>query len=152
MSVRSLHLSLIVLATIVIPASLSWAIGFRLGQSKEQLKLDYDVVVKDHGTGRVTVVLTMADQGKLTPLTSVQLVIPDKEKNDTGGHYADLSVALAIREQSGKQVVRVHVLKELAERAEIQLRTRHLDGKQEALTSYYHVIPIAEYIKAGQEK
>ena len=152
MSVRTLHLPLLVLAAIVIPASLSWAMGFRLGESKEQLKLDYDVAVKDHGTGRVTVVLTIADHGRLTPLTSVWLAIPGKEKNNTGGRYSDLSVELAIGEGFGKQVVRVHVLKELAERAEIRLKTSHLDGKRRRLTWYFHAIPIARYIKDGQEK
>jgi hypothetical protein len=42
--------------------------------------------------------------------------------------------------------------RELAERAEIQLKTSSLDGKQQALTWYYHVIPIAEYLKNGEQK
>jgi hypothetical protein len=40
----------------------------------------------------------------------------------------------------------------LAERAEIWLKTSSLDGKREALTWYYHAIPIAEYIKNGEQK
>ena len=151
MFVRKFRLPAIVFAAIVLPASLVWAIGFQLGETKEQLKLKYDVSVKDHGTGRVTVVLTIADQGKLKPLNSVVLVVPGKDRKDGSG-YVDLSLSLATREVDGKQVVRVHLLKELAERAEFQLRTSHLDGKQEAWTWYYHVIPIAEYIKDGGQK
>ena len=63
----------------VLPAGLVWAMGEQLGETKEQLKLKYDVSVKDHGTGRVTVTLTIADQGRLKPLTSVVLVIPTEE-------------------------------------------------------------------------
>ena len=40
-----------------------------------------------------------------------------------------------------------HLLKELGERAQIQLKTNHMDGKQHVLTWYYHVIPIAKYIE-----
>lgn len=148
MIVRELRLPAIVFAVIALPASLVWALGFQLGETKEQLKLKYDVSLKDHGTGRVTVVLTIADQGRLKPLNSVDLVVPGKDRNKDGSGYLDLSLSLATREVDGKQVARVHLIRELAERAEIRLRTSRLDGKREALTSYYYVIPIAEYLKS----
>jgi hypothetical protein len=107
------------------------------------LGLDYELSVYDHNTGRVTANLTIADQGRLKPLQSVQLVVPSAE----GTGYVDLSVALQTWEEDGKLRARVHCLKALADRAEIQLRTSHLDGKQEMLTWYYHVIPIAEHLK-----
>jgi hypothetical protein len=75
----------------------------------------------------------------------VDLVIPGKD----GTNYVDLSVSLAPREIEGKEVVQVHLIREWAERAEIHLSTNHLDGKQEALTWYYHVIPIAEYLQGN---
>lgn len=152
MFMRKYRLPLFVFAAFALAANLAWAIGFQLGETKKQLKLKYDVSVKDHGTGRVTVVLTVADQGRLKPLNSVNLVVPGKDKNKDDGNYVDLSVALATREEGGKQVVRVHLLRELAERAEIQLRTGHLDGRQEPLTWYYHVIPLAEYLPNGEQK
>lgn len=104
MFVRKFRLPAIVFAAIILPASLAWALGERLGETKEQLKLKYDVSVKDHGTGRVTIVLTIADQGRLKPLNSVDLVIPGKGRRKNRGGYVDLSVALAIREVDGKQV------------------------------------------------
>lgn len=152
MYVRKFRLPAIMFATIVLPASFSCALSFQLGETKEQLKLDYDVSVKDHGTGRVTVVLTIADPGRLNPLNSVDFVIPDMEKRKDGGRYMDLSVALATRDESGKQVARVHVLKVWAERAEIWFTTSTLDGKNEPLTGYYHVIPIADYMKKEERK
>ncbi len=144
--------SLLVVTAFMMPVSLCWALGFDLGHSKEQLKLEYEVSVTDHGTGRVKVILSIADQGRLTPLTSVSLMIPDEDTKPTGGHFVDLSVSLATREEGGRQVARVHLLKEWAERAVIQLRTGHLDGKQSPLTWYYHTIPIVDYMKSGDQE
>ncbi len=148
MWVRKFCLPSIVFAVIVLTAKPSWALGLRLGETKEQLKLDYQVSAVDHGTGRVTVNLTIVDEGRLKPLDSVYLVIPSKD----GTGFVDLSVSLATRKVDGKLLVSVHLTRELAEPAEIQLRTLSLDGKKEALTWYYHVIPIAEYLKKGEQK
>jgi hypothetical protein len=60
---------------------------------------------------------------------------------------SDLSLSLATRNVDGKQVASVHLRKEWAERAEIQLTTGSLDGKQERATYYIHSIPIAKYMK-----
>jgi len=148
MYVRKFCLPSIVFAAIVLAANLAWAMGEQLGETKEQLKLKYDVSSMDHGTGRVTVNLTIVDQGKLKPLDSVYLVIPSKD----GTGYVDLSLSLATREVDGKLLVRVHLKRELASRAEFQLRTLTSDGKQSALTWYYHSIPLAGYIKAAESK
>ena len=152
MDVRKFCLPSIVFAAIALTVNLAWAAGFGLGQTKEQLKLKYDVSVKDHGTGRVTVTFTLADEGRIKPLNSVNLSILSKDKHKDGGYMSDLSLSLATRKVDGKQVASVHLKKELAERAEIQLRTSTLDGKMEALTWYYHVIPIAKYMKNGEKK
>ena len=148
MLVRKFRLPSIVFGAIVLAACFAWAEGFGLGETKEQLKLKYDVSLKDHGTGRVTVNLTIVDQGKLKPLDSVDLVIRSKD----GTNFVDLSLSLATREVDGKRLVRVHLKRELAERAEILLTTSRLDGKKEALTWYFHAIPIAEYLKNGEQK
>ena len=149
MNVRKTCLPWVVLAAIVLSANLAWALGLELGESKEQLKLKYDVSVVDHGTGRVTITLTIADEGRLAPLDrGVELLIPSKE----GTGYVDLSVSLNRRKVEGKQVVSVHLTKELAERASIQLNTDTLDGKVAPLTWYYHSIPIARYLKPEEPK
>ena len=146
MSARALRRSSIVFAAVVLSANVAWALGFRLGETKEQLRLKYDVAVVDHGTGRVTVTLTIADAGRLTPLDSVDLVVLNKENKDGAGPV-DLSVALATRDVDGRRSVSVHLTRAMAERAEIQLRTSSLDGKRLGLTWYYHAIPIAELLK-----
>lgn len=151
MTVKKLRLPAIVLAAIAVPG-LVWALGFELSQSKEELKLKYDVSVTDHKTGRVTIVLKIEDYGRLKPVNSVDLSIPAEEAHEGGGRYADLVVSLALRKEGDKQVARVHILRELAERASIDLKTNHLDGKQQLATWYYHSIPIAKYLKELDEK
>jgi hypothetical protein len=150
MTAKRIVPALLILA-VALPG-LAWALGFELGESKDELKLKYDVSVTDHKTGRVTIVLKIEDYGRLKPVSSVDLSIPAKEKHEGGGHYSDLTVSLAHRKEDGKDVYRVHILRELAERASIQLTTSHLDGKQELLTWYYHRIPIAKYLKEPEEK
>lgn len=137
---------ILTLATIAVPG-LAWALGFQLGESKEELKLKYDVSVTDHETGRVTVVLKIEDYGRLKPVFAVDLSIPARERRDGGrGRYMDMVVSLAHRKEDGKDVYRAHLLKELAERASIDLKTGHLDGKQTPRTWYCHRIPIARYL------
>ena len=149
MNARTERLALIAFAIIALSASQAWALGVTLSQSKEELGLKYEVSVADHGTGRVTVNLTIADQGKLKPLQSVQLAVPGQDK--TG--YFDLVVSLATTNSEGKMMARAHLSKELAERATIGLVTRTFDGKQSkhGRTSYLHPIPIAEYIEAKEK-
>jgi hypothetical protein len=155
MFMRTLRLSavLLVAAVTVWTDGRVWGIGFYLGQTKDELKLKYDVAVEEHSfdgtpTGRVTVIFTLADEGRLKPLDEVQLVVPGQEKNKDGGHWMDLVVSIDMtKTDGGKRVGRVHILKELAERAEIQLNTHTMDGKQDPLTRLHHVIPIAKYLK-----
>ena len=150
MGMKTRRWSVVVLlcAVAVWTPGLAWGVGFILGETKDELKLEYDVSVQDHGTGRVTVVLTLADEGRLKPLDEVQLVIPAREKNKDGSFWMDLVVSIDMKKtDDGKRVGRVHLLKELAERAEIQLNTHTMDGKLDPLTRLHHVIPLANHVK-----
>src|SRR5204862_7296887 len=77
-------------AAIVLTADRAWAMGVILGQSKEELKLQYDVAWMDHHNGRVSVMLTIADEGKLKPLSSVDLTIPGQVQEKDGSRLPDL--------------------------------------------------------------
>jgi hypothetical protein len=153
MFLRKHCLRAFVIATIVLAASFAWALGHELGETKEQLRLKYDVSVYDHGTGRVTVTFTLEDEGRLKPLSSVDLHFPSKDQHAGGGHMSDLTVSLAMsKADDGKQTARIHLKKEFAEQAELQLKTWHLDGHHSPRTWYYHNIPIAKYMKAEGPK
>ena len=155
MSIRALRWSLLALVTasVLCTAGRAWGIGFYLGQTKEELKLKYDVQVVEYGsatapTGRIAVVLTLADEGRLAPLETVELAIPAQEKNPDGSYYMDLVVSIDMSKTAdGKRAGRVVILKSLAERAEIRLNTHTLDGKLDGMTRLHHVIPIAKYLK-----
>ena len=137
-----------VAAAVIWTAGRAWGIGFILAETKEELRLKYDVAVQDHGTGRVTIVLTLEDEGRLKPLDEVQLVIPAQEKNEDGGHWMDLVVSVEMRKtDDGMRLGRAHIRRDLAERAQLQLNTHTLDGKKDPLTRLHHVIPIAKYLR-----
>ena len=135
-----------VIAALVIPASFALGVGFQLGESKDKLQLEYDLSVYDHDTARVTVTFSLEDEGRLKPIDSIDLSIPSQEKHTSGGYKSDLTISMATRKEGNKQVARVHIRKDWAARAEIQLKTGHLDGKQEPLTWYYHSIPLRELV------
>jgi hypothetical protein len=151
MLMRTLCLSTVLLVAAVSfwAAGRAWGMGEDLVQTKDELKLKYEVAVEDHNTGRVTVVFTLADEGRLKPLDEVQLVVPAQEKNKDGSRWMDLVVSIdMIKTDGGKRVGRVHLLKKLAERAQILLNTHTMDGKL-ALTRLHHVIPIAKFLKGA---
>ena len=50
-----------VVAGLGLMADRAWGLGEILGETKEQLKLQYDLVVHDHGNGRATVEFTLAE-------------------------------------------------------------------------------------------
>ncbi len=151
---QRLRLPLAMLAALVFywAADRAWGIGFYLRETKEELKLKYEVTVQDHKTGRVTVVFALVDEGRLKPLDEVQLVIPAQEKNEDGSNWMDLVVSIDMVKSDGeKRVGRVHLLKELAERGQIQLNTHTIDGKMDGLTRLHHVIPIAKYMNNSKD-
>jgi len=141
---RTARIVLGIMAVLVIPASFALALGFRLGESKDELELKYDISVYDHDTGRVTVTFTLEDEGRLKPITSIDLHIPSTEMHDSGGFKSDLTLSMATSKEGTKQVGRVHIRKDWAARAEIQIKTGHLNGKQELATWYYHAIPLKD--------
>ncbi|QDT29488.1 hypothetical protein [Gimesia panareensis] len=141
----SVTIRLCVVLSLLASTNVANALGFEIGDSKEKLGLKYDLQLTDHGTGRVTVNLTIDDPGKLKPLQSVWLVIPA----ESGTGYVDLSIELAKHNTDGQLRVRAHLKKELAERAQLQLRTltNPRTGQAEPLSWFYYVIPLKEYLE-----
>jgi hypothetical protein len=147
-----LRLPLMTVSLLLLASGRACALGEILGQTKEELKLNYEISVYDHGTGRVTATLTIADEGRLAPLDSVELCIPAKEKKKDGGQFMDLVVSLDMQKSDdGKRTARIHLNKELAERAQIWLTTSTFDGKRQPLTRFHHVIPIANYLQISKQ-
>lgn len=144
---RGLGLLFGLVLCLAIAGDSAFGAGFILSETREQLKLDYAVEVTDHGTGRVTVVFTLVDEGRLQPLDEVRLVIPAETKNSDGSYWMDLTVTLEMRPQpDGSRVGRIHLRRDWAARGEIHLDTHTLDGKLDPLTRLHHVIPLKETV------
>ena len=145
---RNLGLGCMAVVALLSLADRAWGMGEILGQTKEELKLKYEVVVHELAGGRVTVEFTLADAGRLKPLDGVELMVPAREKDASGGYSMDLVVPVELKAgKDGKWVARIQLTRELAGRAEIWLTTYWFDGKQAVMTRYHHVIPVASYLK-----
>lgn len=138
------------IAAVALMTGTLFALGEILGESKEELQLKYDVAVYNHGTGRVTVTFTLEDEGRLKPISSVDLHIPSAEKHKAGGFKSDLTIAMALREHDGKKVARAHLRKDWAERAFIEVKTGHLDGKLTPMSWHLHPIPLKEIVSESK--
>ena len=155
MTMRTLRRTALLVAAVVVAeiAGRAWGLDFGLGETKEELKLKYDIAVEEHTfdgatTGRVTVVLTLADEGRLKPLDGVELGIPGQEKNKDGSNWMDLLIYMR-KANDGKREGRVHIRRDLAERAVIRLNTRTMDGKMGLTWMYHGLCEIAMARKLG---
>jgi hypothetical protein len=151
MFIRKSPVAAIAFIALLASACAAWAVVAVLNESKEQLKLQYDVAVRDTGKGSVSVPFTLADEGRLKPIFDIGLYVPAEKVDKDGGWYADLAVSLATRMVDGKKVASFDLRKDWAQRAEIQLMTVTLDGKQpQSKGSMSHVIRVAQYLDNRQ--
>jgi len=148
MHLRKYCLPLTTLVVMALAAKTVCALGFELGESKEQLKLKYTVAAQTQEAGGVSLTLTLEDEGRVAPLTAVNLMVP----RASGDGFYDLVVPLDRRKVNGKETVTMQLTKDLAQRGSVNLQTSTLDGKTLGLTWYYHSIPLAKYLKAEVEK
>ena len=119
-------------------------VGFELKETKEELKLDYTVEAQDsNGGGRMSVTFTLADEGRIKPITSVDLAVPSKD----GSGYYDVMVTLSPFERDGKKVYVMQLTRDLAERGQMYLKTKTMDGKG-MLNWGYHRVPLEKFAKA----
>lgn len=140
------------LVALLVMPGLAWGMGEILGQSKEELKLKYDVSVYDNQKGRVTITLRISDAGRLKPLDAVELMVPSTQKDPNGGHGFDLAVPLQVtKDAEGKQVARFQITRELASRAELWLTTTTMDGKRTLMERCHYIIPVAPSVNAPNE-
>ena len=145
---QSFHLPALALLAVLLSTSIALGLGVEIGQSKDELGLKYELAATVHDSTRVTVQLTITDQGKLKPLDSVSLDIPSSDKSG----YFDLAVAMATTNIDGNLVATAHLSRELADRAEIRLKTHSSPdgGPRSDRSWYYFSIPVKDAIRAAQ--
>ncbi len=138
---------MLVVAAIALMSGRSWAIYYWLGPSKDEWKLKYDVAVQDADGDKLTVVFTLADEGRLKPIYSIDLVAFSKQTDNQGGRSYDVKVPIELKPtEDGKRTGQVQIRKEFVDRAKIRIITLTVDGKRQLSGGAYYDIPIAKYL------
>jgi hypothetical protein len=150
MSIRFSHVAtgMLVVAAIALMAGPSWAIYYGLPFSKDEYGLKYDVAVHEADSDTLTVVFTLADEGRLKPLYSIELVAFSKQTDPQGGRSYDVKAPFKLESsEDGKRVGQVQMRKEFLDRAKIRILTRTVDGKPQPSGGAYIDIPIVKHVK-----
>ncbi len=140
---------MLVVTILVLTSDPSWAIREKLGPSKDEWGLKYDVAVHDADDDKVTVVFTLADEGRLKPFYSLDVIAWSKPASPRAGRTYDLNVPIKLKPtQDGKRTGEVQIRKEFVDRATIRIITLTVDGKrQSASGGVFYDIPLAKYLK-----
>ena len=148
MSIRFSRLSACVLvaAAMVLMSAYSWAIFNGLPASKDDWKLKYDVEVNPADSNTLSVMFTLADEGRLKPIHSITLVAFSRQTDSQGGRAYDLKVPIELKPTAdGKRVGQVQIRKDVADRAMIRILTLSVDGKQQQYAAFYD-IPLKRFL------
>jgi hypothetical protein len=138
--------AMLVVAAIVLMPGRSWAIYNGLGPSKDEWGLKYDVEVNEVDRDTLTVVFTVADEGRLKPFYKIELIVFSKETDSQGGHAYDVKAPIELKtSKDGRRVGQVQIRKEFLDRAQIRILTNRVDGQPQQWLAYY-VIPIDKFL------
>ena len=132
--------AMLVVAVGLLTCDRSFAIYYGLGASKDDWGMKYDVQVNEAGRDEVSVVFTVADQGRLKPFDLIELIAFNKETDDQGGHSYDVKAPIVLKAtKDGRLAGQVQMRKEFLDRAQIRILTRTFDGKPQSGLSYYEI-------------
>lgn len=137
-------------AIVVLMAGRGWAIFNGLGPSRDDWKLKYDVEVYAADRDTLTVVFTLADEGRLKPIYSIDLVAFSQPDRD-GGRTYDLKAPVVLKPtEDGKRSGQVQIRRAIADRAMFRILTLTVDGQRQRFAAYYD-IPLNRFLyKAPQ--
>ena len=144
-------MGVLVVATLALLPGICWAVYHELGPSKDEWGLKYDVEVSEADGDKANVVFTLADEGRLKPLYSIQVVAFSKPGSDGGRSY-DVKAPITVKPtKDGQRVGQVQIPKEFADRAMIRILTLTVNGRKQTSASYYD-IHLRKYVdKEGAE-
>jgi hypothetical protein len=141
---------LLVVAVMVLTAGRCSAIYYGLGPSKDEWGLKYDVEVTEAEGDMVNVVFTLADEGRMEPIFSIELVAFSKQTDSQGGRSYDLKAPIVLKPAAdGKRAGEVKIRKDLIDRAKFRLLTHKVDGKQQPSGGAYYDIPLKKFTNLG---
>jgi len=136
----------LVVAAIVLMSERSWAIRNGLPPSKDEWGLKYDVAVSDDGGDMLTVVFTLADEGRLKPFYSLDLVVFSKPDGQNGRSYEFNEPIKLKPTDDGKRVGQVQVPKKFLDRAQVRIISLMVNGKRQPSGGVFYDIPIKKYL------
>ena len=90
-------LGVLVVAALASMAGRAWAVYHGLPASKDNWGLKYDVAVNEADGDKLNVVFTLEDEGRLTPLYSIELVVLSKQTDSQGGHTYDVKAPIKLK-------------------------------------------------------
>jgi hypothetical protein len=140
-------MGLLAVATLVLMADSAWAIRQGLGPSPDDWGLKYNVTVEDNDSDMVTVVFTVADDGRLKPIYSIDLVAFSKQTDGQGGRSYDANERIELKSTAdGKRSGQAQIRKEFLDRAKIRLISLTFDGKRQPSGGVFYDIPVKKYL------
>jgi len=155
MSIRLTRLAtgILVVVAIALMSGRCWATYYGLGPSQDEWGLKYGVELNDTDRDTLTVVFTLADEGRLKPFYTIELIALSKETDSKGGHSYDVKSPIEFKTtKDGRRVGQVPLRKEFADRAQIRILTNSVDGKPQTAGLAYYLIPIKKFLnKAPSE-
>jgi hypothetical protein len=149
MSIRLPRLAkgLIAIAALALMAGKSWAVFHALPPSRDEWGLKYDVDVAPAEGDKVTVELTMADEGRLKSVYSYHVVAFSKQTDSQGGRSYDVKAPIKLTtNEDGKRVGQVQIRKDLVDRAMIRVLTLNVDGRRQTAGAAYYDIPLNKFL------
>ena len=142
----------LVVAVVLLMCGQGWAVYYGLGPSKDEWGFKYDVDVKDAGGDKVNVEFTLADEGRLKPFYTLEVIAFSKQPDEQGRYSYDVKQKIELKPtKDGKRVGVVQMPKECLDRAKIRILTDRVDGQPQTAGLAYYTIPISKYVdKAPQ--
>jgi len=135
----------LVLAAMALLPGLCWAVYYQLGPSKDEWGLKYEVTVSDADVDKTTVVFTLADEGRLKPFYSIEVVAFSKP-NSQGARSYDVKAPIELKPtKDGKRIGQVQIRKNFADHAKIRILTLTVNGQRQKSANYYD-IPLQKYL------
>ena len=109
--------------------------------------MKYDVAVSEADGDKLTIVFTVADEGRLKPFYSIDLIAFSKQTDNQGGRSYDVNVPIELKPTAdGKRAGQVQIRKEFVDRAKIRIITLTVDGQRQPSGGAFYDIPIEKYL------
>lgn len=137
--------SALVIAAVLLAPSLSWAVFYALGPSKDEWGLKYEVEVNAADEGKLNVHFTLADQGRLTPIYSATVIAFSNPNSDGSRSYLEKAQIDLKSTTDGTLAGQTQIRKEFADRAFVRILTLTVDGRRYSSARYYD-IPLKKYL------